>query len=169
MKDNFDDALRLTLGFEGGYCNHPSDPGGMTNHGVTKRTWEDWTGESVDEQCMRELSVEEVTPLYRGRYWNKVWGDDLPAGLDYCVFDCAVNSGPKQAIIFLQRVVGVDDDGVIGKLTMAAVNREKAVDLIEDYCDLRLRFLEKLKAYPVFGKGWTKRVNAVEDYAKKNI
>jgi lysozyme family protein len=89
--------------------------------------------------------------------------------LDYCVFDCAVNSGPKQAIVFLQRILGVDDDGVIGPVTLAAVKREKAVDLIEDYSDLRLRFLEKLKAYAVFGKGWTRRVNAVEDFAKKNI
>jgi lysozyme family protein len=169
MKDNFQKALKLTLGFEGGYGNHPSDPGGMTNHGVTKRTWEDWTGESADEQCMRELSVSDVVPLYRERFWNKVRGDELPSGLDYCVFDCAVNSGPKQAIVFLQRILGVDDDGVIGPITLAAVKREKASDLIDDYSDLRLRFLEKLKTYAVFGKGWTRRVNAVEDYAKKNI
>ena len=169
MKDNFDDVLRITLGFEGGYSNHPSDPGGMTNHGVTKRTWEDWIGESVDEQCMRDLDVSDVIPLYRGRYWHKVWGDDLPAGLDYCVFDCAVNSGPKRAIIFLQRVIGVDDDGVMGPITLAAVKRENVEDLIEDYSDMRLRFLEQLKTYPVFGKGWTRRVNAIEEYAKKNI
>jgi lysozyme family protein len=118
---------------------------------------------------MRDLSVSDVTSLYRWRYWNKVWGDDLPAGLDYCVFDCAVNSGPKQAIILLQRILGVDDDGALGPITMAAVKREKPSDLIDDYSDLRLRFLEKLKAFAVFGKGWTRRVNAVEDFAKKNI
>jgi lysozyme family protein len=118
---------------------------------------------------MRDPDVSDVIPLYRGRYWNKVWGDDLPAGLDYCVFDCAVNSGPKRAIIFLQRVIGVDDDGVMGPITLAAVKRENVEDLIEDYSDMRLRFLEQLKTYPVFGKGWTRRVNAIEEYAKKNI
>lgn len=169
MKNNFQKALDLTLGFEGGYCNHPSDPGGMTNHGVTKTTWEDWVGSIVDEQCMRDLDVSDVTPLYRGRYWNRIWGDELPAGLDYCIFDCAVNSGPKQAILFLQRALGVVDDGAMGPKTLAAVKREQVLSLIEDYSDQRLRFLEKLKAFPVFGKGWTRRVNAVEDYAKKNI
>jgi lysozyme family protein len=169
MKENFEKALNLTLGFEGGFCNHLADPGGMTNHGVTRLTWEDWVGAIVSEDCMRHLTVEEVTPLYRGRFWNRAYCEDLPAGLDFCVFDYAVNSGPKQAVVTLQRVLGLKADGVIGPLTMAAIKREKTENLIDDYCDARLQFLESLKGFPVFGKGWTRRVNAVEDFAKKNL
>lgn len=168
MKGNFPKALELTLGFEGGFCNNPKDPGGMTNLGVTRVTWEDWVGAIVSEDCMRHLSVEEVTPLYRGRFWNRAYCEDLPAGLDFCVFDYAVNSGPKQAVTSLQRTLGVKSDGVIGPITLAAIRREKIECLIEDYCDQRLRFLESLSTFPVFGKGWTRRVNAVEDFAKKN-
>ena len=169
MKGNFQQALDLTLGFEGGFCDNPKDPGGMTNLGVTRSTWEDWVGTIVTEDCMRHLSVEEVTPLYRGRFWNRACCEDLPAGLDFCVFDYAVNSGPKQAVVTLQRVLGLKADGVIGPLTLAAIGRENVGSLIEDYCDSRLRFLESLKGFAVFGKGWTRRVNAVEDFAKKNL
>ncbi len=169
MKENFEKALNLTLGFEGGFCNHPADPGGMTNHGVTRLTWEDWVGAIVSEDCMRHLTVEEVTPLYRGRFWNRAYCEDLPAGLDFCVFDYAVNSGPKQAVVTLQRTLGLKADGVIGPLTLAAIGRENVGSLIEDYCDSRLRFLESLKGFAVFGKGWTRRVNAVEEFAKKNL
>ncbi len=169
MKGNFEKALNLTLGFEGGFCNNPADPGGMTNLGVTRMTWENWVGVGVSEDCMRNLSVEEVTPLYRGRFWNKSYCEDLPAGLDFCVFDYAVNSGPKQAVTALQRTLGLKTDGIVGPLTLGAIGRENLINLIEDYCDQRLRFLETLKGFPVFGKGWTRRVNAVEDFAKKNL
>ena len=80
MKENFDEALKALLKHEGGYVNHPADPGGMTNFGVTKRVWEEWVGHAVDEQTMRGLTPDAVAPLYRQRYWDAVRGDDLPHG-----------------------------------------------------------------------------------------
>ena len=121
MKENFDVALKALLKHEGGYVNHPADPGGMTNLGVTKRVWEEWVGHEVDEQTMRGLTPDAVAPLYRKRYWDAVRGDDLPSGVDLVVFDCAVNSGVGRASKFLQKAVGVADDGKIGPATLRAV------------------------------------------------
>ena len=97
MKENFDSALEAILHHEGGYVNHPADPGGMTNLGVTKRVWEEWVGHEVDEKTMRALTPEIVGPMYKAKYWDKIKGDDLPAGVDYIVFDAAINSGPGRA------------------------------------------------------------------------
>ena len=121
MNANFEKALALVLEHEGGYVNHPSDPGGMTNLGVTKRVWEEWVGHEVDEKTMRGLTPEIVGPMYKAKYWDKVKGDDLPAGVDYCVFDAAINSGPGRAAKWLQAAVGVDPDGGIGPKTLQAV------------------------------------------------
>ena len=93
MKDNFDKCLEMLLHHEGGFVNHPRDPGGITNLGVTKRVYEKWVGRIVSEQEMRDLTVEQVGPIYRNDYWNKCKCDDLPSGLDWSVFDWAVNSG----------------------------------------------------------------------------
>ena len=92
MKENFAEALEHVLKHEGGYVNHPSDPGGMTNLGVTKRVWEEWIGHEVDEKTMRALTPADVGPMYKAKYWDKVKGDELPSGVDYAVFDAAVNS-----------------------------------------------------------------------------
>lgn len=165
MKDNFDAALKAILHHEGGYVNHPADPGGMTNLGVTKRVWEEWVGHEVDEKTMRGLTPEIVGPMYKAKYWDKIRGDDLPAGVDYCVFDAAVNSGPGRAVKWLQGCVGVDQDGGIGPKTLAAVAAFDPKELVEDYAKRRLSFLMDLKTWPTFGKGWGRRVAEVQTSA----
>lgn len=162
MRTNFEDALTALLKHEGGYVNHPADPGGMTNLGVTKRVWEEWKGHAVDEAEMRALTPEKVGPLYKAKYWDMVHGDQLPSGVDLCVFDCAVNSGVKRASKLLQRAVGVDDDGVIGRATLAAVEDISAEEVIDRFCAERLSFLEALPTFATFGKGWSRRVAGVK-------
>ena len=165
MKENFEDALAAVLHHEGGYINHPSDPGGRTNLGVTQRVWEEWVGHPVDEATMRGLTAELVAPLYKARYWDKIRGDDLPAGVDYCVFDCAINSGPGRAAKFLQEVAGVTADGAIGPATLAAVAKLDPSDLIDQYQVKRLAFLQELSTWKTFGKGWGRRVTEVAEAA----
>ncbi|NDD52678.1 hypothetical protein EBZ39_02155 [bacterium] len=167
MKQNFQTALAALLKHEGGFVNHPKDPGGITNLGVTKRVWEAFVGHEVDEQAMRSLTPEMVAPLYKQRYWDAVKGDDLPAGVDLCVFDCAVNSGAGRAIRLLQQTVGVKDDGLIGPATLAAVKGKPTQQTIEKFTDTRQRFLESLPTFGDFGRGWTRRVAEVEDESKK--
>jgi len=165
MKQNFDYALTHVLKHEGGFVCHKDDPGGMTNLGCTKAVWEEWVGHEVTEKTMRSLTANDVSPLYKRKYWDKVKADELPAGIDYCVFDAAINSGPGRAIKFLQGVLGVDQDGNIGPKTMAAIKAFDAKDLIQDYSKRRLSFLMDLKHWPTFGKGWAKRVSEVEKTA----
>jgi lysozyme family protein len=134
----------------------------MTNLGVTKRVWEEWVGHEVDEKTMRNLTPEMVGPMYKAKYWDKIKGDDLPTGVDYAVFDAAVNSGPGRAAKWLQACVGVDQDGGIGPKTLAAVNAFDANQLIEDYAKRRLSFLMDLQTWDTFGKGWGRRVAEVQ-------
>lgn len=169
MKDNFDAALKAILHHEGSFSDHPQDPGGMTNLGVTKRVWEEWVGHEVDEKTMRGLTPEIVGPMYKAKYWDKIRGDDLPAGVDYCVFDAAVNSGPGRAVKWLQGCVGVDQDGGIGPKTLAAVAAFDPKELVEDYAKRRLSFLMDLKTWPTFGKGWGRRVAEVQTSASSML
>jgi lysozyme family protein len=162
---NFLECLKEVLRHEGGYVNHPADPGGMTNLGVTKRTWEAFKGREVDESTMRSLTVDDVTPLYRDRYWAAVKADSLPPGVDLAVFDIAVNSGQKRAGMILQQALGVSQDGVIGPRTIQAASIVHASGLINDICDARLAYLKSLHHWPTFGKGWGRRVEAVRKKA----
>lgn len=165
MKENFDKSFSKLIVHEGGFVNHPSDPGGMTNLGVTKRVWEEWVGHPVDEKAMRKLTPETVKPLYKRKYWDAVRGDDLPNGVDYCVFDAAVNSGPGRAIKWLQQAVGVTQDGAIGPKTLAAVRAADPQLLVVSYNAIRLAFLQELPTWNTFGRGWGRRVAEVKQDA----
>jgi lysozyme family protein len=167
MKDNFDLCLQLMLAHEGGYVHHELDPGGRTNLGVTQRVWEEWLGRPVSEKEMRALTPTMVKPLYKRKYWDAVRGDELVSGVDYAVFDVAVNSGPGRAIKFLQSCVGVTVDGGFGPRTLAAVKvaEQDSARLIELYSAKRLEFLQSLRTFPTFGKGWSRRVAEVKDKA----
>lgn len=167
MKENFEKALAdlLSPDREGGYSNHPDDPGGITNHGVTKAVWEAWVGHPVAEKTMRALTHADVAPLYRRKYWDRINGDALPSGIDYACFDAAVNSGPGRAVKWLQGCVGVDMDGALGPKTLAAVRAAAPKKLIEDYSKRRLSFLQDLPAWGTFGKGWGRRVAEVQNTA----
>jgi lysozyme family protein len=161
MKDNFDTALKALLKHEGGYVFHKDDPGGMTNLGVTKRVWEEWVGREATEKEMRALTPEQVGPLYRRRYWDKVQADHLPAGVDLAVFDFAVNSGPGRAAKLLQEILGVTQDGAIGPQTLLAATNVDSSQLVTDYNAQRLAFLQALPHWDTFGKGWGRRVAEV--------
>lgn len=169
MKENFQSALEAVLHHEGGYVNHPADPGGRTNLGVTQRVLAQWRGHDVTEEDMRALTAADVAPLYKSLYWDRIRGDDLPAGVDYCVFDCAINSGPGRAVKFLQQVVGADDDGVIGPGTLKAVAAMPADEIVSRYQAKRLAFLQALPTWDTFGKGWGRRVTEVASAAGKMV
>ncbi len=161
MKVNFPAALQALLRHEGGFSNHPLDPGGMTNLGVTQISWQEWVGHPVDEKQMRALTPEIVAPFYKKKYWDKVCGDDLPTGVDLAVFDFAVNSGPGRAAKMLQKVLGVTQDGAIGPQTLLKVASIDSEKLVVDYNAERLAFLMALPRWDTFGKGWGRRVAEV--------
>jgi len=162
MLSNWSNAFALMLKSEGGFVNHPSDPGGMTNLGVTKATWENWVGRESDEAEMRGLTPEKVEPLYKKKYFDAVRGDELPMGLDYLMFDFAVNAGAGRAIKTLQTVVGVTPDGGFGPMTMAAVQAVDPVELIERFSQAKEDFYRSLTTFATFGKGWLNRVADVK-------
>ena len=169
MQENFENALALVLHHEGGFSNHSRDPGGMTNLGVTKRVWEEWVGHEVDEKVMRALTPEIVGPMYKTKYWDKIRGDELPIGVDYAVFDAAINSGPGRAAKWLQTTVGAVPDGAIGAGTLAKVAAMDAEDIVEKYQATRLAFMQSLPTWDTFGKGWGRRVTEVKEAALKMV
>jgi len=162
VTDNFYLCLMMLLSHEGGFVNHKADPGGMTNLGVTRQAWETYVGHSVGEADIRALTPDRVAPFYHKCYWDKAKCDGLPSGVDYVVFDIAVNSGVVRAIRILQQALGLIDDGIFGPNTLAAVDNKNAQDLIKKICDIRLTFLQHLPTWPTFGRGWSKRVAEVE-------
>ena len=170
MESNFRFALQHVLSSEGGFVNHPADPGGMTNLGVTARTWGDWVGHTPSEKEMRELTPEKVAPLYKRRYWDACRADDLVSGLDLCVFDTAVNSGAGRSIKLLQECLGVAVDGGIGPNTLASarahcVTPEDTKLLINQFCDKRLEFWKSLPTFARYGNGWSARGERVRKAA----
>lgn len=165
MKDNFGKCIALVLQHEGGFVNNPKDPGGATNLGVTKKVWEEWVGKPVSIDDMKALTVDDVKPLYKAQYWDRIRGDGLPAGVDYAVFDVAVNSGVVRAAKFLQACLGLPTDGIIGPATLAAVEDKNPRQLVTEICDKRLAFMQGLPIWSTFGKGWERRVKEVESKA----
>jgi len=162
MKSNWQKSFELMLKSEGGYVNNPADPGGMTNLGVTKATWENWVGRPSDGAEMRSLTPEKVEPLYKKKYFDAVRGDELPVGLDYLLFDFAVNAGSGRAIKTLQSAVGVTPDGGFGPMTMAAVQAIDPKELIERFSQAKENFYRSLATFATFGRGWLNRVADVK-------
>jgi lysozyme family protein len=164
MDRNFDRSLSRVLRNEGGYVNHPKDPGGATQMGVTQKVYDAYRSRlGLKRGDVRYISKTEVAQIYRDSYWVLAKCDQLPDGVDYVVFDGAVNSGVSQSAKWLQRALGVNADGVIGPATIAAALRHPNHDqLVADILDLRLRFLKSLKTWKTFGKGWAARVADVK-------
>lgn len=165
--ENFDRAFALTLRHEGGYVDHSRDPGGATNLGVTIATLSHHLGRRATKAEVRALTPAAVKPIYRERYWNVVRGDELPAGVDYALYDYAVNSGAKRAVIALQRVLEVADDGRLGPVTLDRLAKVNPLAVCTRLCAERLAFLRRLSTWPTFGKGWTRRVAGVEAEAMR--
>ena len=158
MKVNYDKCLETILHHEGGYVNHPKDPGGETNLGVTKRVYQEHGG----TKDMKDLLVEDVAPIYKKGYWDKMKCDDIPSGLDLCLFDFGVNAGPGRAAKFLQSMIGTTVDGGIGPNTLAKLEeyiRENGEhEAVNKYQEMRQKYYENLSTFATFGKGWTRRV-----------
>ncbi len=167
-RENWDNAFEAVIMHEGGYVDHPSDPGGATNMGITHRTLAAWRKvPSVTKQDVRNLTRAEAKAIYETNYWRTSGADRLPVGIDYAVFDYAVNSGPARAVKDLQRVVGVAADGIVGAQTLAAVAAMRPSRVIEELSERRMAFLRGLSTFGTFGRGWTRRVEEVRDRAFK--
>ena len=164
------ECLKRVLKHEGGYVNDPLDSGGRTNLGVTQKVWEEWLGHPVSEADMRALTPEKVAPMYKMKYWNPSYCEKLPKGLDYVVFDFAVNAGTGRSVKTLQTAIGVVADGVIGPRTMGAINSANAKDLIAKFSDARTDFYQGIVArrpdQARFIRGW---LNRVEDARKLGL
>jgi lysozyme family protein len=166
MRSNFDKSLAEVLKHEGGFSDHPRDPGGATMKGVTERVYHAYRlNIGKPPQSVKLISEDEIKAIYYTQYWMLCRGDVLPAGVDFAVFDLAVNSGPGRAIKMLQEVLGVKPDGIPGNVTLAAANAAAPVKLINSLCDARMGFLRGLKTFSTFGNGWTARVKGVRSMA----
>lgn len=161
MKDNFPTCLRLTLAYEGGWSDDPRDNGGATMKGITLATYSHWLGHQATKAQLRAIPQDHVETIYRENFWDAVRGDDLPAGLDLVAFDAGVNSGTSRGAKWLQAGVGVTADGVIGPVTLDAAAKADHARAVNAACDARLHFLQGLKTWATFGKGWGARVAKV--------
>lgn len=161
---NFDQAFERLIAHEGGYVNHPDDPGGETNWGITKRV----AMENGYSDNMRYLTRDQAKNIYRTAYWNRARADQYDGAIGFQLFDAAVNHGIGNASRFLQRAVGVADDGVIGPLTIKAVNSMNVTDVLARFNAERLDFYTKLSTWPTFGKGWARRIVGNLRYAAED-
>lgn len=158
-------CLAFTLKYEGGYVDHPADPGGATNLGVTRATLAKWRGRPVSKADVRALSHDEAAQIYRRHYWEPSGASLLPAGVDVLVFDWAVHSGPSRAVRALQKVLGLRADGLAGHQLQLAIQEADIAQTIRGLCSERRKFLSRLKGFAVFGRGWSRRIDAVEKTA----
>ncbi len=169
-RSNFDACLTLVLGAEGGFSNDPRDAGGATNFGITIGTLTEWRrsrtpGATVTPDDVRALKLEEAKEIYRSRYWNITRCEDLPAGVDLLVFDMGVNAGPGRSARILQEILGVEQDGSIGPVTLNGLNTCPVDKVIRDFSTKRLDFYRSLDDFKVFGAGWTNRANSMLEAA----
>lgn len=169
MRRNFENCLALTLVHEGGYVNHPKDPGGATNKGITQRTFNAFRAkEGLAHKNVRIILNIEVEKIYKTQYWDKVKGDDMPHGLDYVTFDASVNSGVGRGPKWTQKALGVTADGKIGAQTLEAARKvqdageDAMVRVIKKAAAFRMGFLRGLRHWKTFGRGWSRRVSEVE-------
>jgi lysozyme family protein len=165
---NFEPALSRLLRDEGGYGNHPSDPGGPTNFGITLNDARRYWKADASAADVKAMPVSVAKDIYRKRYWNALRCDDLPSGVDYTVFDYGVNSGVSRAGKVLRRKLGLpDSSGIVTDVVVSAAKRTDAARLVGAICAERMAFLKSLKTFAVFGRGWSRRVAGVEAAALK--
>jgi lysozyme family protein len=164
IMDNSSKAIPKILEHEGGFVNHPSDPGGATNKGITLATFRRYIKPNGTVADLKALTTAQAVAVYKRQYWDAVSADLLPSGVDYAVADFAVNSGPSRAAKYLQAVVGATQDGQIGPATIAATKTMPPREVIERLCDDRLAFMKRIqggKLWQTFGRGWQRRVDDV--------
>jgi lysozyme family protein len=158
---NYDASLNRVLKHEGGYTNHPSDPGGPTNFGITIHDYRRYIKTNGTAADVRAMTLADAAKIYRARYWDALRCDELPAGLDYAVFDYGVNSGTGRAAKVMQRLLGLGSGTMMTDAVIAGVRKADAQLLLGRLCDERLAFLKGLRTWPVFGAGWGRRVAEV--------
>ena len=165
--DRFEECHAITARWEGGWSDHPRDPGGKTMYGITQATLSAYRGRPASADEIRKLTKAEAKQIYAANYWRRVGADQLPPGVDLCVYDFGVNSGPSRAIKSLQAALDLKPDAWVGAITLAAANQANRHALIDQLCDRRLAFLKSLETWGTFGKGWGNRVADVRRQAKK--
>ncbi len=162
---NFEPSLARVLVHEGGYTNHPSDPGGPTNFGITIFDYRKYVKPDATAADVRAMTLDQAKAIYRTKYWDALRCDELPSGIDYAVFDYGVNSGIARSSRVLRRVFGLPDGNSVTDEVVAAARVGDARAVIAAICDERFRFLQSLKTWRVFGKGWSRRVAEVKTVA----
>jgi len=163
MASNFKECLDLVLKSEGGWVNNPKDPGGETNLGVTKAVWEEYVGHPV--KTMKDLTKDDVAPMYELKYWRPCYCEVLPRGLDFVIFSMGVNAGPGRSVKLLQQSIGCVPDGVIGPRTRELISASNSANLIAKFSETRREYYRALKTFPIFGKGWISRTDREEQEA----
>ena len=169
MTGNFPACLEFVLKHEGGWADHPRDPGGATMRGVTISVYQNYLGRKVSKEELRKIPQEHLVDIYKSLYWDRTKCDDLAGGVDLVVFDMAVNAGVSRSARILQRCVGAVPDGIIGPRTMDLVNGIPAKDIIIKFSDGRENFYKSLGTFDTFGKGWLRRTKECEDQALSMI
>jgi lysozyme family protein len=170
MKNNYDAALQHVLKSEGLWSDNPADPGGATMKGITLNVYREWKrNPHISKDELRVIPDEEVYNLYKELYWNKVQGDNLPAGVDYAVFDAAVNMGVGRAAKLIQEAVGVTADGMLGPASISAIQKTDPKELIEKFSQLKENFYRSLKTFNTFGVGWLRRVAEVKTFSESML
>lgn len=160
-KETYDESLKAVLEWEGGYTNDAADPGGPTNWGITIIDARMYWKADATASDVRQMPISVAKDIYRSKYWDAMRCDEMPPGVDYCAFDYGVNSGISRSAKVLQRLLGVTVDGKIGNETLEILMNADSKRIIADMCDERLAFLQRLGTWPVFGKGWGRRVKGV--------
>lgn len=147
---NFETSFEKLIGHEGGYVNHPADPGGETKFGISKRSY---PGEDI-----KGMTTERAREIYRRDFWGPAGCDVVPEALKFDLLDAAVNSGPRQAVKFLQGAVGARADGLLGAQTLEAVRSMAPDRVLMRFNATRLLFMAELSTWPAFGRGWARRI-----------
>lgn len=147
---SFETSIERILGHEGGLVDNPNDPGGLTQWGISQRTY--------PKLDIKALTREQAIALYRRDFYEPIGGDNLPKGVAYQLLDTAINSGISTALRMLQRAIGVADDGHIGPVTLAAIKATEPHDLVMRFIAERLEFMTRCSGWPTFSRGWTRRI-----------
>lgn len=166
----FERCVEMIFRHEGGFADHPRDPGGATNFGITHRTLAAWRGvDSVTKAEVRALSRSEAAEIYRANYWNAAGCDGLPAGVDLVVFDFGVNAGVSRAAKLLQAIVRVERDGQVGPITQAAATRLDPAHIVREFSAGRMAHYRSLSIWDTFKNGWTRRTEETQAAALSMI
>ena len=170
MRHNLERSIEEVLRHEGLFTDDPRDPGnahgGATNYGVTLKTYRKYKrNPHLTVEDLKNITMKEVHDIYKVGYWDPVRADELPGGVDFLVFDMAINAGPGRAAKLLQEVINVRADGAIGPITLRTVNQDSPERVVTAYTEAREDYYRSLPHFPTFGRGWLRRTRESETIA----